>query len=299
MKEFWKNLKKWQRVGIVFGFLAIIIAVVIAIVVIINSEPKVKINFENETGIPGGEIRKIRENLVGVIRENTDDFDESIVYVGNARDYSELPGNIYTTAVFVVDFDEIKESYSVMVTWPDPDDGSPNIVISCPLLNSKYPDTPCVTESNSSKEITGFLPYEGVDTNGDKYKITIGYFASEPYLEVATDGDIQAAVDAAKKWVILFNFDPDDYLFYVRSGNYIQVNHARTKDAKVNDNLPYFIPGAYYVYPVVDENNNVTSLNAELSGCTEYQTDSAESGIEYYLNSKGIDYPINYEYCVN
>lgn len=298
MKDFWNNLKRWQKVSIIGSVLIVLAIIITSVIMIINSEPKVKINFGDGVNIPGDERMKIRKKMVGVIHDNTDNFNENAVYTGNARDYNELSEGGTTTAAFVVDFDEIKESYSVIVTWPDPDNGVPNIIISCPLLDSKYPETACSTESNSSKDIVSFLPYEGTDSAGKQYKITVGYFANEPYLEIMTDGNAPDAIEAAKKWMTLFNFNPDDHLFYIQSGDYIQANHARTNDANVNENLPYFIPAAYYVYPVVDGDNNVVSLNAEIVSCTEYQANMAEEGIEFYLNSKGIKYPINFDYCV-
>ena len=299
MKEFWNNLKDWQRGGILVGVVAVIVIVIVAVMFIIGSEPKVEIVFDEKNNIPSGEIKKVREKLVDVIRNNTENFDSTVVYRGIANNYKETSKDKTNTANFVVDFDSISESYKVSVTWPDPNDGSPNIVISCALLDGKYPETKCMTESNSSSDITGYLPYIGEDADGKKYKISAKYDGGDLYLEIKTNGDAGQAVIAAKKWLNSLNFNPDDYLLYISSKQYLQINHAKTSDANVNKNLPYFMPGVYYVYPVVNDNNQVTSIRARLAGCTDAQTDPEETTVKEYLSSNKINYPVEFEYCYN
>ena len=297
MKEFWQNLKGWQKGGIFVALIAVIAIIIVAVVVAINSEPNVKINFSEDVSIPGGEIRKIREKLVNVISNNTENFSRSVTYVGNARDYEEDKGDKYSTATFIVDFDTISESYAVSVTWPASDDDSPNIIIACPLMDSKYPETPCKTEYNDSSDITGYLPYEGTLPSGAKFKINEDYDNGKLYLNIKTNGDANEAVAAAKKWVSSIHLNPDDYTYFVAGKQYIQANNAKTKDENVNKNLPYYMPGVYNVYPVTDEGGNVTSIKAELAGCTDAQTDPVEEDINSYLSSKGISYPVSFEYC--
>lgn len=299
MKELWQNMKDWQKLGIIGGILAIIIIVIIAVIFINNSEPNVRINFEGNVSIPGSEIKKVRENLVGVIKNNTENFSNKTVYVGNARDYSESTAGKISTAEFIVDFDEISQSYAVAVTWPDSNDDLPNIIIACPLLDSKYPKTPCETEYNSSSDIVGYLPYTGTLSSGEKYKIKAKYDDGKLYLDIDTDGDANEALIDSKKWVSSIGLNPDDYKFFVSSKQYIQANNAKTKDANVNKNLPYFMPGVYNVYPVTDDNGNVTSIKAELAGCTDTQTDPVEEDVNSYLKTNGINYPVEFEYCAD
>lgn len=299
MKEFWNNLKGWQKGGILAGILAVIVIVIVAVVFIAGSEIKVEIVFNEKNNIPSGEMKKIREQMLGVIRDNTENFDSTVVYRGVATDYRETSEGKTTTANFVVDFDSILESYKVAVTWPDPDDGSPNIIISCALLDGKYPETSCMTETNSSSDIVGYLPYTGEDAVGEKYKITANYDGGNLYLEIKSNGDIEQAVTAAKEWLKKLDFDPDDYLLYAASKQYVQVNHAKTKDTNVNKYLPYFIPTKYYIYPVVDDNNNITSIHADLGACTDTQVELAEKVARDYLSSKNINYPIEFGYCAN
>lgn len=315
MREIWKNLKIWQKVALLVGGLLIVVIIVIAVVSIINSEPKVKIEFGVEENIPAEELRGIREYLSGVIKDNTVDFSSGTIYVGKARKYEEEVYSDSTTATFIVDFDDIRQSYLVTVTWPNPDDGSPNISVSCPILDSKYPETECVTEANSSTDIISYLPYEGMLKNGKKYKVEDNYGNGGFYLTVSVDacGDtvlLEGALEAAKEWITSINLNPDDYLFFVPTSicegiasseipySYIIANHAKTNDENVNKYLPYFIPNMYNVYPVVDENNNVTKIEAEVSGCTDYQTDPMERAVHDYLDGYGISYPVEFEYCV-
>ena len=313
MKEIWQNLKKWQKTIIVAIPLAIIVIVIVAVASLVGSEPKVRIEFDEKENIPTSELRNIREYLVGVIKSNTTDFDSSIVYVGKAREYNEQVDGNYTTATFIVDFDDIKESYQVEVTWPNPDDGSPNIIISCPIFDSKYPETPCTTESNSSREIMNFLPYVGKLSGGETYTVEGEYDDGELYLEVVVDscGDeaiLSAVLEAAKKWITSISLDPDDYLLYVPGDicskdlilievPYIQANHAKTSDENVNKYLPYYIPDAFHVYPVVDSDNNVTSIRAEVPGCFEYQRQPGIEQVTSYLSTAGINYPVEFVEC--
>ena len=222
MKNFWSNLKKWQKWGVALGFLATIAIIVISVFLIINAEPKVEIEFSEKTNIPSGELRNVRMSLVGAIRNNTESFDNNTVYKGIARDYKETKDGDLTTAEFVVDFDDISQSYVVSVTWPNPDDGAPNIYISCPLLDSKYPETPCTTESNSNSEIVNFLPHIGEFNSNEEYKIVAKYRGAEMYLEVQldtlNDAKKDEALKAAKKWLFSIGFNPDNYTFEVSGG---------------------------------------------------------------------------------
>ncbi|MBR3252870.1 hypothetical protein IKF84_02255 [Candidatus Saccharibacteria bacterium] len=316
LKILMSNLKTWQKVAIPLAILLFLAAIVVGVVVNLPSEPKVKIEFSEGQNIPTGELRKIRENLSGTIERNTENFDKNVTYVGQARDYEEEVDGNTTTAIFIVDFDAIKQSYSVLVTWPDPDDGSPNIYISCPILDSKYPETKCVTEANSSTDLIAYLPYSGSTASGVGYGIVSGYNDNGLYLTVKVEscGDnkkVEEGIEAAKEWISSLGINPDDYLFFAPTDicngkttedipySYVIANHAKTNDENVNKYLPYFIPNMYNVYPVVDESNNVTTIKAEISGCTDYQADPMEEQVHDYLNGYGISYPVEFEYCVD
>lgn len=312
MKGFWKNLKKWQKAGVLVGFLILIFIVVIS-VILTNKPPKVKIVFAEKNNIPSGEIAKIQTKLIKVVESNTGKLEDFTTYEGNARDYNEEQVAEEYTASFIVDFDDLEESYRVEVTWPDPDDGLPNIRISCALLAGKYPETPCKTESNSSSELINYLPYIGELGTGESYKIVGDYDNETFYIEVDVDSCgneelMNKVLTAAQEWLLSINFDPDDYLIYVPGDicasdgmmdkyPYLQANHAKTNDQNVNKFLPYYIPEAYNVYPAVDENNNVVSIMAKVPGCYEYQMEPGKEFIMGYLGSKGIDYPVEFLEC--
>lgn len=296
------KINKLKNPKIVIGILSflIILVVVISIVVIILSEPKVKIDFGNiKTNIPGSELKKARENLVGVIKNNTADFNSGEIYEGTARNYNEEVSGELTTATFVVDFDKILESYFVAISWPASDDDSPNVTISCPIFDSKFPNTPCVTEENSSLDVTSYLPHTGTYGSGQEYTIEGKYNDGGLYLEVTASGDLRLAVEAAKEWIKSINLNPDDYKFFAPTNQYLQINNAKTNDKNVNQYLPFFVPNAYNVYPVTDENGNVTAIKAELAGCTDSQSEPEEQEVTEYLNAHGINYPVEFEYCVN
>ena len=309
-----------KKLAIIFGSLVAFI-ILITIVVIKVNDPKVQVSFPEKTNIPDSELTKVRRNLYGVIKENSTDFNSHKIFEGTAREYQEQQKDKSTSATFIVDFDDIKQSYFVSVFWPDPDNGAPNIIISCPLSNSKYPETPCKTESNSSIEIADFLPYDGKLDSGENYTITYKYSGSDPYIEVQINSCgnktlVSSALKSAKEWLKSVNFNPDDYKIFapidlcdgeahsaeesnedVIKNIYLSGNALNTKDKNVNAALPYFIPNIYNVYPITDEQGNILSIRAELYGCTDFQTEPMETEIKAYLNSKNISYQVNFEYC--
>lgn len=315
MKELLKNLKVWQKTLIILGFLLAIILVVVAVIYANNVEPKVKIVFENTVNIPSDELMAIRKKMVGVIEGNTEAFDDNTIYVGKARGYQEETIDGETTATFVVDFDEIKQSYQVEVTWPNPDDGSPNIYITCPLLDSKYPETKCATEFNSSADIISYLPYSGMLSSGKEYTVIPNYEYGMLYLEIRVDacGDktiLDKTSEAVRDWLNTINFDPDDYVLYVVpnicngeeidfdfENDYVRANYAKTNDQNINKILPYYIPHEFYIYPAVDNNNNVTSVKVKVGACREYQIDFAKDFATRYLMANGINYPVEFDEC--
>lgn len=223
--EAWKKMKSWQKVTIVVGIIAVVVFVAAIIINTLLSEPKVTIKFDERINIPPEELKRVRMKLVDAIRENTEGYNKEITYVGNARDYKEISDGSLNNASFIVDFNSIRESYNVSVTWPNPDDGSPNILISCPLLASKYPTTPCKTEMNSSSEIENYLPYIGSTELGKKYKIVGRYFDDgKLYLDIqvglnGSDEEMNQALVAAKEWIEEIGFDANEYTFTVSRAN--------------------------------------------------------------------------------
>lgn len=303
---------------IIGSFLAIIFLSFIIFSII--TEPKVSISFSEKNSIPNSELTKVRKNLYGIIQDNSTNFDSNKTFKGVARDYQEKTENNKTgSATFFVDFDDIEQSYFVSLFWPDQNDGSPNIVISCPLLDSKYPNTPCKTESNSSSELINYLPYSKTLDSGEEYTVTYKYNNSDTYIEVQINSCgnmtlVESALTSAKEWIKSLNFNPNNYQIYAptnlcdgevhhnntpqtTTNTYVTGNTLNTKDENVNNNLPYFIPNMYYIYPVTDDSGNVISIKAELSGCTNYQTDPMEEEVYTYLNNKNINYTVNFEYC--
>ena len=310
-------MNRKQRIVMCIGVVFLMMTIIIITVSIFKSSPNpnVKLNFSEKNEIPNSELIKIRSKLSRVIQSNTEDFSNNTIYYGNVRNYKKEKQNDYDMVTFVVDFDELRQSYSVIATWPDYDDGAPNIIISCSIRDTKYPETICKTESNSSSDLTSLLPHTGEIDDGKKYEIIYKYSNYKPYLEVRVDscGDLNivgAALLSAKGWIESMRLNPDDYLFYAPTticdnknyrvlDNYIQANHANTNDDNVNLNLPYFIPGLVNAYPVVDNEGNVININVELTGCTDYQTDLVEDQVISYLESKKINYPISFSYCAN
>lgn len=310
LKTTWNNLNRNQKIGIFAGIVILIVAIVIVCIFIIKTDAQVNLKFDTKTNIPEKEMVKIKKQLALVILDNSDKTNEHGTYDGVVRDYQENSSGKTSTATFIADFDKIRQSYKVEITWPDPELDSPNIIVSCPLADSKFPDTPCRTEVNSTSEIVGYLPYKGTLDSGKEYTVDVKYDGSGMYLNVAIDAcggtkDANVALAGAKEWVSSLNKNADDFVYYLdaktckNQTNYVQANHAKTNDANVNENLPYFVPNMYKAYPLTDDEGNVIAIKIEIKGCTDYQTDSAEQKIKEYLQTKKIQYPTQIEYCVN
>ncbi len=291
----------------------------ISIIFIIINQPKVNISFPDGTNIPDSELVKIRKVLYGVIKDNSDNFDDKITYEGIAREYQEYSNTSEkTTATFIVDFDSIKQSYFITINWPaDKDDDIPNYIIDCPLEKSKYTETKCHTESSSNTNISSFLPHIDKLKSGQEYTIAYKYNNTVPYIEIQVNSCgnsniLDDALASSKEWIKKINLNPDDYQFYLPSNlcdneaheeinniktEYYTVSSLKTTDENVNKNLPYFIPNLYNIYPITDNEGNVVSIKAELSGCTDYQTEPMEEQVKDYLNTKNINYPLSFDYC--
>lgn len=224
MRDFWDKLRTWQKITIFFAPVIILVIIAIILTIVLNPGINVKISFSEKTNIPSSEMERVREKLMTTIRSNTADFNTHIIYEGEAREYNESEAEGTTTANFIVDFDSVQESYLVSVFWPNTDIGAPNIIISCPLFNFKYPSTICNTESNSSLFIDGYLPYIGKTDSGKKYKLDTAYDKNKNmYLAVQvelgeSDVVIKEALDAAKKWVESIGFEVKDFTFKATRG---------------------------------------------------------------------------------
>lgn len=309
-----------KKLAIIIGSFITII-VLISVISIIVSEPKVTISFDTKTSIPDGELKNLRSSLYGIIRDNSENFDSNKTFKGTAKNYEENVSEKSGSASFLVDFEDIKQDYFIRITWPDPNDGSPNFSIDCPI-DSLYPETPCKTETTDSSNIDMYLPHDGTTESGLTYTIVGKFYADQYYVEIQANscGNVSIlneALDSAKDWIKTRNINPEDYTFYTPTNlcdgeahssaegddfipqYYNQVNKADTTDENVNNSLPLFIPDTYNVYPLVDENKNVTSIKIEIAGCTDFQTKDVEEEILNYLESKNINYPKTFEYCKN
>lgn len=317
-----KNLfeNKLFRIIFISLFIFVSLTITVSIILINNSKPNINIDTTGtKISIPASEMKRVYRKLTSTIEDNSDNFDKNKKYEGVIDQYSEKLSKEKNTATFLVNFDEIKQSYRVNVTWPNAQKMS-DISIMCPLSDSKYPNTPCKTEVNNTSEIVSFLPYYETLESGKFINVTYKYNNNNPYIEVQIDscGDtnlINLAIDRTKNFLKEHNFNPEDYKIFApnnlceggaESGSnqptpsetfYISGNRLKTKDENVNNFLPYFVPSRYNVYPTTDKNGNIKSIHAEISGCTAYQATPMEERVRAYLLSHNINYNIEFEYC--
>ena len=315
------NNKLFRLVSI-SSLIFISLIIIISIILINNSKSNINIDTTGtKISVPASEMKRVYNKLSGTIKNNLDDFDENKEYKGTIDQYEEKLGEKKNTATFLVNFDEIKQSYRVNVMWPNAQNMS-DISITCPIQDSKYPDTPCKTEANSTSDISSYLPYYGTLDSGQNYTALYRYTGDKPFIEVDIDscGDvslINLALTKFKAFLSEKHFNPKDFNIFAPNSLcdggaesssktkstsetfYYTGNPLSTKDQNINNALPFFVPSRYFVYPNTDEQGNITSIHADISGCTAYQATPMEERVKSYLNSHNINYTVEFSYCKN
>ncbi len=168
IKTFWINLSKAQKIGVV-AFLQIIFIAIMIVLFNFAIQPKSHVGeivSEDEIGLPVPEknVDMFKDALWGVISKNVKDVDQNVLNDVTIREgtYKEIEHESSTEAVFIIDIDSIKQSYTVSISWVA--ESGPgmydNVSIECPPQNQmKYPETVCYGMYNNTYSMDLYLPY--------------------------------------------------------------------------------------------------------------------------------------------
>ena len=195
------------------------------------------VKIENlPTEIPDELSESLETKLKNLLKNSFDAPDDAIISA-NMREgtYNKDEDGGLTSVSFLVDIDEYKQTYEIMIGWSDVKIVPDPILISCPAKRlMKYPEIKCEAMYGSSQDI------ENVENNPiyDKLPIVVdyfdyysrkairyevrGYFGENNELVLTVVDYSGGNLENAKKKVRELGYDPDNYkIKYVdQSGNF-------------------------------------------------------------------------------
>lgn len=196
-----KNLSKKNKrfVGVAAGVFLLLIIVII--ILMVYQRHLYRLETVEVSNYPSALPSDMRENLEMQLRRllalNFNAPGDALISAKIRNDAYTIDENEIVTASFLVDIDDYKQTYSVIMNWSDTVEVSDGILISCPEKSlMKYPEADCIAmydDSQDLKEIEenplyNSLPiivddFDFVDRKGIHYEIR-GYFNDESELVV-------------------------------------------------------------------------------------------------------------------
>ncbi|MBR0431299.1 hypothetical protein IJJ05_03355 [Candidatus Saccharibacteria bacterium] len=231
-------LKNKKIVLGILGFLGVII--VISVIVILYQNHLRKLEIVEVKNYPTALPENMRDNLEIQLRrllENNFGAPSDVLIEANAREgtYSEDQSDDTTTATFLVDIDEYKQTYEVMMSWSDKMIVPDAVLISCPSKRlMKYSEAKCIAMYNNSQDLENMeknpiyekLPivvdyFDYYSRKAIRYEVR-GYFGENNELILTVVDYSGGNLENAKKKVRELGYDPDNYkIKYVdQSGNF-------------------------------------------------------------------------------
>ena len=149
--------------------------------------------------------------------------------------YFEKTEEEITTADFIVDVDDFKQSYLVALAWSDTKEISDAITIRCPTrAQSKFPQSFCKSmydTTTDAENIEKYPLYKELPIEVDEFDFGArqaihyeirGQFNQEGELVLTVVDYSGEQLESAKKKLVELGFDPDDYeiKYFDDSGGY-------------------------------------------------------------------------------
>ncbi|MBQ6414491.1 hypothetical protein IJI28_02630 [Candidatus Saccharibacteria bacterium] len=227
-----KNTKKtWL---IVVGISLIVITTIVIVILASRNtqtryEHMIKVEGYNEldVSIP----LSVREDfgaqlyyLLEQYHELSMDSSEEVAVIRGESLTKDLGGEIKMVS-FIVDIDNLQQTYRIVLNWSDTEEVLDNVSIECVSKSeSNYPDTECHGMTTSSESIVYLLPNTLNLKNGQKVQLEYGFTTSDGKdivtIVVGSCGnkDLEKnALSAAEEWVESQGFDLDEILFEMNS----------------------------------------------------------------------------------
>lgn len=161
-----RGIKKVSPVtAIAIGMVLLIVVILTVSIVMINKrnyeEALKTVSMEYPSSIPedyrlliGTQLKNL---LVGNYGVSQDTMIEAVV---REDSYKEEIGEDLTNATFLVDIDEIKQTFVITATWSDTIVVPDGVLISCPTkAESKYPDSFCIGMYDNTDEVENKIKY--------------------------------------------------------------------------------------------------------------------------------------------
>lgn len=226
VRNFWQNANAGIKSLVIIASLVFIVAIAAFIISLIPEEQfdsRVTVeNFGEVANLPKGYKKYIQDNIGNILKENSIvDASETANAVVREGSYSESEKNGARTAEFIVDIENLRQSFAVTVVWAASTSADqekiedPNVTIECPYyLDVIYTDTKCLAQA-PEQQIKRYLPH--YDYAGEvKYAVDLKKYADQMYLqvEIPSCGDSslrESAVEGTKKWLKSRYLDPNDY----------------------------------------------------------------------------------------
>lgn len=233
------NLKRRNNliIGIGIAVLAII-GISIGVLLYRNHVHRTEIveieNFSSE--VPSELSESLEIKLKNLLKNNFNAPDDAIISAKMREGtYSRDESDDLTSVSFLVDIDEYKQTYEVMIGWSDKKVVSDPILISCPVKRlMKYPEANCIAMYNDSQDLENIeknpiyekLPiivdyFDYYSRKGIRYEVR-GYFNEDNELVLTVVDYSGGNLENAKKKVRELGYNPEDYkIKYVdQSGNF-------------------------------------------------------------------------------
>ena len=209
-----KNSSRW--VALIVGVAVVIGSIILAVFVFgRNSDLSQVVDIVNyseiEKELPTDARDLLRNSLYDLLAAHFDVPNEANKVKAVVRidtlEKSIAEGS--TGVSFIMDIDEYRQTYDVMVSWFDDPDLPMNISVGCTRRDvAKFPEAMCYGMYDTSDSLELYLPYEWKTESGKEFLLEFGYYnedGSEVVIAFVENCDKNGVkkdvISAAKKFI--------------------------------------------------------------------------------------------------
>ena len=229
------NTKNTKKMWLIVVGISLIVITTIVIVILASRntqtryEHMIKVEGYNEldVSIPLSVREDFGAQLYYLLEQHHElsmDSSEEVAVIRGESLTKDLGGEIKIVS-FIVDIDNLQQTYRIVLNWSDTEEVLDNVSIECVSKSeSNYPDTECHGMTTSSDSIVYLLPNTLNLKNGQKVQLEYGFTTSDGkdivtiVVDSCGDKDLEKnALSAAEEWVESQGFDLDEILFEMNS----------------------------------------------------------------------------------
>ncbi len=229
MEENFKN-NLFKKNSVIIGIGITVLTIIIISISMILYQNHVRrteiVEIENLPADLPKELRDSLETKLKNLLKNNFDAPDDAVISANMREgtYNKDEDKGITEVDFLVDIDEYKQTYDVMVSWSEEEVIPEPILIACPSKKlMKYPEARCIATYNSSQDLENIadnpiyekLPiivdyFDYYSRKGIRYEVR-GYFNEDNELILTVVDYSGGNLENAKKKIKELGYNPNDY----------------------------------------------------------------------------------------